>query len=81
MVTGLSTRYRELVVTSVSEAEPQLRETSPAPSIWPLVAALVVGTTFIGSIFTPYAVLWGAIPIAAALIAWFWPKDTPEDEE
>ncbi|ACA17402.1 cytochrome c oxidase, subunit I [Methylobacterium sp. 4-46] len=81
VVTGLSVGHRELVVSSVAEAEPQLRETSPAPSIWPLAAAIAVGVTFIGSIFTPYAVLWGALPIAAALTGWFWPKTAAEDEE
>jgi cytochrome c oxidase subunit I len=80
VASGLSISHRELVVTSVSEAQPQTRETSPQPSIWPLVAAIAVGVTFIGSIFTPHAVLWGTPPIAAALTGWFWPKGTPEDE-
>jgi cytochrome c oxidase subunit 1 len=25
-------------------------------------------------------VVWGSIPVAVALIGWFWPKGTPEDE-
>jgi cytochrome c oxidase subunit I+III len=29
---------------------------------------------FVGSIFTPWAVVWGSIPIAIALIGWFWPS-------
>ena len=29
---------------------------------------------FIGSIFTPWAVVWGAIPLAITLTGWFWPK-------
>jgi cytochrome c oxidase subunit 1 len=33
----------------------------------------------IASIFSPWAVLWGAIPIGLALIGWFWPKATAED--
>jgi cytochrome c oxidase subunit I len=78
--TGLSVENRELVVTSVTHARPDLRESSPEPSIWPLFAALAVGATFIGSIFTPWAIVWGAAPIAAALIAWFWPKGAKEDE-
>ena len=34
---------------------------------------------FIGSIFTPWAVVWGAIPVAIAMIVWFWPtgRDAP----
>ena len=34
---------RELIVSTVTEAVPQLRETSPGPSIWPLLAAIAVG--------------------------------------
>jgi cytochrome c oxidase subunit 1 len=35
-----------------------------------------VATTilFVGSIFTPWAVVWGAVPVAIATTAWFWPK-------
>jgi cytochrome c oxidase subunit 1 len=36
---------------------------------------------FVTSIFSPWAVVVGAIPIAIALTAWLWPKDmkrTPE---
>jgi cytochrome c oxidase subunit 1 len=25
-------------------------------------------------------VVWGSIPVAVAMIGWFWPKGTPEDE-
>jgi cytochrome c oxidase subunit 1 len=77
---GLRVDQRELLATSVAEAEPETRETSPAPSIWPLLAAIAVGIFFIGSIFTPWAVVWGTPPVAIALIGWFWPKGTKEDE-
>jgi cytochrome c oxidase subunit 1 len=63
----------------VTEARPELRESSPTPTIWPLWAAIAVGGTFLGSIFTPWAVVWGALPIAITLIGWFWPSDEPED--
>jgi cytochrome c oxidase subunit 1 len=65
----------------VTEARPQLRESSPTPSIWPLIAAVAVGATFVGSIFTPWAVVWGAVPISIALVGWFWPSDQPEDRK
>ncbi|MBV9748205.1 MAG: hypothetical protein JO157_05280 [Acetobacteraceae bacterium] len=71
---GVGVFKRELLVTSVVDAAPLYRHKSPGPSLWPLVAALAVTIMFIGSIFTPWAVVWGAIPIAAALIAWFWPE-------
>jgi hypothetical protein len=81
VIAGLSARRRELLISEVAEAQPQVREASPDPSIWPLLSALAVTILFIWSIFSPWGVVWGAIPVAAALIGWFWPKDTPEDEE
>jgi cytochrome c oxidase subunit I+III len=80
VASGLRTDIRELVVTSVSEAKPEAREASPEPSIWPLIAALATTGLFIGSIFTPWAVVYGTPPLAIALAIWFWPKGTPEDE-
>jgi cytochrome c oxidase subunit 1 len=77
---GLRTDRRELVVTSLNTAEPQAREASPRNSIWPLLSAIATSIMLIWSIFTPWAVVWGSIPIAVALIGWFWPKGTPEDE-
>jgi cytochrome c oxidase subunit 1 len=81
VIAGLSARRREVLITDVAEAQPQVREASPDPSIWPLLSAIAVTILFIWSIFSPWGVVWGAIPVAAALIGWFWPKDTPEDEE
>jgi cytochrome c oxidase subunit 1 len=80
VTTGLRVDARELVVSTVADASPEHRESSPDPSIWPFLAALAVAATFVGSIFTPWAVVWGSIPVAVCLIAWFWPKGTPEDE-
>jgi cytochrome c oxidase subunit I len=80
VVAGLAVNYRELLVTTLTDAAPGIRETSPTPSIWPLISAIILSITFIGSIFTPWAVVWGSIPLAAALICWFWPKGAPEDE-
>jgi cytochrome c oxidase subunit 1 len=80
VVAGLSAERREVLLTSLAEAEPQIREASPEPSIWPLLAAIATTIFFIGSIFTPWAVLWGTPPMAIALIGWFWPTGSKEDE-
>ncbi|MFL6812457.1 MAG: hypothetical protein ACJ8EK_00280, partial [Bradyrhizobium sp.] len=58
----------------------EARETSPRNSIWPFLAAVATTVMLIASIFTPWAVVWGSIPLAVALVGWFWPKGTPEDE-
>jgi cytochrome c oxidase subunit I+III len=81
VVGGLSVERHEVLLTSAAEAEPQTREASPEPSIWPLLTAIAVTIFFIGSIFTPWAVVWGTPGIALALTGWFWPAGTKEDEE
>jgi cytochrome c oxidase subunit 1 len=81
VVAGLSVQRREVLLSSIAEAEPHSREASPEPSLWPLLAAIATTIFFIGSIFTPWAVVWGTPPIAIALIGWFWPTGTREDDE
>jgi cytochrome c oxidase subunit I+III len=71
---------REVVVSTLVEAEPDILEGSQLNSIWPFIAALTISITLLGSIFTPWAVVWGAVPIAVPLIAWFWPKGAKEEE-
>jgi cytochrome c oxidase subunit I+III len=80
VVQGLRVAVREVVITTLNEARPDLREPSPQPSIWPLLAAIAVGATFLASIFTPWAIVWGSLPVAITLIGWFWPKRVAEDE-
>jgi len=80
VASGLRTDRREVVVTTLTTARPEARESSPRNSIWPLLAAIATTIMLIWSIFSPWAVVWGSIPVAIALIGWFWPKGTPEDE-
>jgi cytochrome c oxidase subunit 1 len=77
---GLRLDRRELIVSTAVEAKPEARESSPRNSIWPLFTAAATSVMLIWSIFTPWAVVWGSIPIAVALIGWFWPKGSPEDD-
>jgi cytochrome c oxidase subunit I+III len=74
VVTGLADHTREVLVTTGLEARPDHRLSFPSPSIWPFISAVAVTVLFIGSIFTPWAVVWGSIPVTIALIFWFWPK-------
>jgi cytochrome c oxidase subunit I+III len=80
VATGLRVERREIVITSLADARPEARESSPQNSIWPLLAAIATSVMLIWSIFSPWAVVWGSIPIAVTLIGWFWPKGTPEDD-
>jgi cytochrome c oxidase subunit I+III len=74
VATGLRTDRREVLVTTAVDAVPDLRDLAPDPSIWPLVAALATTALFVGSIYTPWAVVWGAPPVGLALVAWLYPR-------
>ena len=74
VVTGLRSDVRELLITGAVDAEPDHRGELPSPSIWPFLAALATAGLFIGSIFTPWAVPIGAVPLFVTLVGWFWPQ-------
>ncbi|MFC0398775.1 cytochrome c oxidase subunit I [Paraburkholderia rhizosphaerae] len=72
-VSGLAVHAREVLTTGVLAAAPDTRPLFPSPSPWPFLSAVATTVFFIGSIYTPTAVWWGTVPVAAAMIAWFWP--------
>ncbi|HEX2165641.1 MAG TPA: cbb3-type cytochrome c oxidase subunit I, partial [Longimicrobiales bacterium] len=74
VVTGMKDHKREVLVTSVLDAEPELRHEQPGPTLAPLAAAVAVGFTFIGLIFTPWALPLGLALALPALLAWGWPR-------
>ena len=78
---GLAVDEREILVSTLVEARPDLREAVPGSSIWPLISAIALSIAFVASIFSPYAALWGGALVGAALLGWFWPKSSHEDEE
>jgi cytochrome c oxidase subunit I+III len=75
---GMPTDKREVLTTTVIDAEPSLRQSSPKPSIWPLLTAISTTVLFIGSIFTEWALVWGAVPLTICLIGWTWPTTPPK---
>jgi cytochrome c oxidase subunit 1 len=78
VVVGLRTDMRDVLVTHLLDTEPDHRSVFPEPSIWPLLTAIATSAMFAGSIFTSWAVVYGAIPIFIAMIGWFWPKSPDE---
>jgi cytochrome c oxidase subunit 1 len=78
VVVGLRNDVRDVLITHVHDATPDHRTEFPAPSIWPFVTAVATTALFIGSIFTPWAVVYGSIPLFVALTGWFWPKQPGE---
>ena len=81
VVTGLRVDQKEMLLTTVVAATPDLREPVPEPSLWPFISAVAVGIVFIASIFSPWAIAVGIIPCAIALTAWFWPKELKRHPE
>ena len=75
---GLKTDKRELLLTTSIDAMPDLRDASAPPNGWPFFAAIATTIMFLGSIFNPWAVVWGSLSMAVPLIFWFWPHDPLE---
>jgi cytochrome c oxidase subunit I+III len=78
IVVGLRADARDVLVTHVLDAEPDHRLVFPHPSIWPLLTAIATSGLFIASIFTPWGVVYGAVPVFVAMVGWFWPKSPHE---
>ena len=80
VVRGIRSDIREVLVTDVMDAEPVHKSRFPEPSIWPFLTAVVTALILAGAIFTPWAVVYGAVPLFVTLVGWFWPKQPPEEE-
>ena len=81
IVVGLRSDIPELLVTHSLDAEPQLKEKSEGHSIWPFLTAIAVSLAFFGSIFNPWAVPIGAIPVVITLVGWLWPRGSSPSAE
>jgi cytochrome c oxidase subunit 1 len=73
-VCGLAADVREVVLTTVGEARPDSRMLFPESTPWPFLCAVATTIFFIGSIFTPWAVVWGVALVGVTVIVWFWPS-------
>jgi cytochrome c oxidase subunit I+III len=73
-VSGLAADAREVLATTVLDAQPDHRPLFPSPSVWPFVSAITTTILFIGSIYTPWAIVWASAPVAITMIGWFWPS-------
>jgi cytochrome c oxidase subunit I+III len=74
VVIGIASDCREVLATRVTDAAPDHRPTQPDPSSWPFLTAVATSILFVWSIFSPWAVVWGSIPVFITLTGWFWPR-------
>jgi cytochrome c oxidase subunit I len=81
VLTGLRVEHKEMLLTTVVAAVPDLREPIPEASLWPFISAVAIGIVFVASIFSPWAIAFGIVPSAIALTAWFWPKELKREAE
>ena len=77
VVVGLSTTKREVLNTTILDAIPEHRFELATDSIWPLCLAFAAGGSFIGAIFTPWAIPLGAALSLVVLSLWFWRGNEP----
>jgi heme/copper-type cytochrome/quinol oxidase subunit 1 len=80
VVYGVRGDRPELLVTTLVDADPDHRTELPNVTLAPLGAALATGVTFIGSIFTPWAIPIGGGLVVLALVGWFWPRPPYREE-
>ena len=82
VISGLKTKKREVLVTTMLDAAPHHRHVMPKDSLWPFFVALSVAEgLLVGGIFHPIG-----LPIAFGLLAiflflWFWPHTDPKKVE
>jgi len=71
---GLRSDIREVLVTTVLDAEPDARHDDPEPTIAPFLVSLAVGVMFITAIFTPWGIPIGTALLLITLTVWFYPR-------
>jgi cytochrome c oxidase subunit 1 len=80
VVTGLHTRIRESLCTTLHDAVPEHRYSINGPSIFPLLLSLVTAGTFISFMFTPWSIPIGMFCAFLVLLGWFWSNSVEHRE-
>jgi cytochrome c oxidase subunit I len=77
-IIGLSTDKREVLSTTIMDAEPEHRHELSEDSLWPFVLAVVSTGTIGGVIFHPIAFPIGLALSFPVLFLWFWRNNEPK---
>lgn len=80
-VKGVRADRREVVITTVMDAQPQAVAVMPSPSIWPLLLASTVGFGFLGFMFKPILFVYGFFLSFFMIVGWLWPHRPWLDEK
>jgi cytochrome c oxidase subunit 1 len=74
---GLAVEKREVLSTTILDAQPEHRHELPEDSLWPFLLAVVTGGTFTAGIFHPVAFPIGMGLAFLVLLGWFWRGNEP----
>jgi cytochrome c oxidase subunit 1 len=74
IVVGVREDIPEVLITNSLDSEPQHKDEMPGPSIWPFLTSIAVSIAFVWSIFSPWGIAYGAIPVVITLVGWLWPR-------
>jgi cytochrome c oxidase subunit I+III len=81
-VSGLREDRREVLQTTMLDAEPDSRHEHPDPTPVPLLAAMATGVGLVAGIFDPMGFVVGGALLLAALARWGWPpREKPGTHE
>ncbi len=81
VLTGLRTDVREVLVTTLLDAEPDSRHRHPLPTVWPLLTAVATSVLFISLVFTPWGAVGGTVALFLGLLGWVWPRGREHREQ
>jgi hypothetical protein len=81
VVTGLRTDVRDILVTTLLDAEPDSKHRHPIPTLWPLLTAVATAILFITLIFTPWGAVIGTPLLLLGLLGWGWPHGRDKREQ
>jgi cytochrome c oxidase subunit I+III len=79
VITGLETRKRAVLCTTIMDAIPEHQYEISGDSVWPLFLAIVAGFTFTAVIFHPMAIVIGALLALGVFLGWFWQGLNPDN--
>jgi len=74
VVAGIRSNCREVLFTTLLDAEPYAVGVLPTPSVWPFLLALAVSTGFIGFMFHPLWLPAGFLASFVFIAGWLWPR-------
>ncbi|MDV3242873.1 MAG: cytochrome c oxidase subunit I [Methylocaldum sp.] len=73
-VVGLRSGRREVLVTTLLDAEPHAVAILPGPTIWPFLSAVAVAAGFLGFIRHPIWFPIGLLLTFVGFVGWLWPR-------